>query len=69
MFYLFTFRERGREREREGEKYQCVRETSIWPASQARVLTGNRTSNLLVCRPALNPLSHTSQENIMIKSE
>ena len=26
---LFVFRERGREREREGEKHQCVGETSI----------------------------------------
>ena len=32
-----------------------------WPATQACALTGNRTSDLLVCRPALNPLSHTSQ--------
>ena len=28
-FYLFTFRERGREGEREGEKNRCVRDTSI----------------------------------------
>ena len=26
---VFTFRKRGREGEREGEKYQCERETSI----------------------------------------
>ena len=32
-----------------------------WPATQACVLTGNRTDNPLVHRPALNPLSHTSQ--------
>ena len=30
-------------------------------ATQARALTGNRTSDNLVCRLALNPLSHTSQ--------
>ena len=29
--------------------------------TQACALTGNRTSDLLVCRPALNPPSHTSQ--------
>ena len=29
FIYLFVFRERGREGEREGEKHQCVRETSI----------------------------------------
>ena len=32
-----------------------------WPATQARALTGNRTGDALVCRPELNPLSHTSQ--------
>ena len=32
-----------------------------WPATQARALTGNRTSNPLVRRLALHPLSHTSQ--------
>ena len=30
-----------------------------WP--QAYALTGNRTSDSLVCRLTLNPLSHTSQ--------
>ena len=33
-----------------------------WPATQACALTGNRTGDLLVCRPAHNPLSHTSQD-------
>ena len=28
-FIYFTLRERGREEEREGEKHQCVRDTSI----------------------------------------
>ena len=71
-FYSFTFIERGREREREGEEHQCVRDTSIilplarpqpgtWPATQACALTGNRTRDLLVHRPTLSPLSHTSQ--------
>ena len=32
-----------------------------WPATQACALTRNWTSNLLVCRPALNLLSHTNQ--------
>ena len=27
--YLFIFRERGKEREREGEKHQCVKHLSI----------------------------------------
>ena len=32
-----------------------------WPTNQACALTGNRTSDLLVCWLALNPMSHTSQ--------
>ena len=32
-----------------------------WPTTWACALTGNRTRDHLVCRLALNPLSHTSQ--------
>ena len=32
-----------------------------WTATQPCALTGNRTGDPLVRRPALNPLSHTSQ--------
>ena len=32
-----------------------------WPTTQACALIGNLTGNLSVPRPALNPLSHTSQ--------
>ena len=32
-----------------------------WPATQACALTGNQTGDPLVCRPALQPLSYTSQ--------
>ena len=32
-----------------------------WPATQACALTGNQTSDSLVCRPALSPLNHISQ--------
>ena len=68
-FYLFIFRERAREVEREGEKHRCVRERlplacpqlGTWPATQACALTGNRTRDLLVLRLVLNPLNHTSQ--------
>ena len=45
-FYLFIFREKGREGEREGEKHQCVAASQspapgTWPATQACALTGN----------------------------
>ena len=36
-----------------------------WPETQACALTGNQTGNPLVCRPALNPLSYTSQAKII----
>ena len=77
FIYLFIFvclftRERGREgKEREGEKHWCERETSItclpympwWikPTTQVCALTGNQTSDLLICGASLNPLSHTSE--------
>ena len=67
LFKIYLFLERGREgSEREGEKHQCVvasHEPPIGdlPTTQACALTGNRTCNLLVCRPVLNPLSYTSQ--------
>ena len=63
---LFIFRKGkgGRKRERKNinvwlpPMHPCP---GTWPASQACALTGNGTSNTLVCRPVLNPLSHTSQ--------
>ena len=39
-----------------------------WPTTQACALTGNRTSDPLVHRQVLNPLSHTSQAaNLVLK--
>ena len=40
-----------------------------WPATPACVLTGNRTTDLWVHRPALNPLSPTSQGRFYLFSE
>ena len=48
----------GREREREGEKHQCMAASHVPPAC---ALTGNQTGDPLVHRLALSPLSHTSQ--------
>ena len=65
MFYLFIFRKRGVEGEREGNisVYLPLARPLLgtWPATQACALTGNQTSDPLVHRPALNPLSHTCQ--------
>ena len=74
FIYLFLDRGEGREREkegeREGEKHQRVVALmrsllGNWPATQACALTGNQTCHPLVCRPVLNPLSHTSQGKIL----
>ena len=63
--YLFIFRERGREGERGGVKHQCVFDShpllGTWPATQVCALTGNQTTDPLLCRLALNPLSYICQ--------
>ena len=68
---LFIFREREREGEREGMKHQCVVASctplrGTWPATQACALIRNRTSDPLVCKPLLNPLSYTSQGKLLV---
>ena len=68
-FYLFLERKGGRKRGRETSVCGCLLHTpplGTWPAAQACALTGNQTSDPLLCRPALNPLSHTSQGSIFI---
>ena len=64
-FYLLIFRQRGREEEREGNIYVWLPLMhpllGTWPTTQACALTGNWTLDPLVCRLALNLLSHTSQ--------
>ena len=75
-FYLFIFRKRGREGEREGEKHQCFKRIMNWlprahpqlgtkPTTQFFALTGSQNGNLLVCGMTLNPLSHTGQGEVM----
>ena len=64
--FVYLFLERGEGKEKEGERNINVwlplprPSLGTWPAPKARALTGNRTSNALVGRPMLNPLSHTS---------
>ena len=78
MFYLIrqvsfflSFLDRGEGREKEKERninvwlpLACPL-LGTWPETQACALTGNRTSNPLVHRLALNPLSHTSQDRFL----
>ena len=67
FIYLFIFRQRGKGG-REGNIsvwLPLMRPLlGTWPTTQACALTGNRTGDPLVCRPALNPLGHTSQGTI-----
>ena len=62
LIYLFIFRDRGRKEEREGEKHQLV---ASWTPPTGELASTypdqNQTSNLLVCRLVLNPLSHSRQ--------
>ena len=67
-FHLFIYRQKGREgqeKEKEGniDVWLPLARPPLgtWPTTQARALTGNRTSDPLVRRPALNPLSHTTR--------
>ena len=69
--FIYLFLEREREEEREGEKHHHVVGSRVPPtgdpaATQACALPGNQTSNPLVHRLALNPLSHTIQGFILI---
>ena len=65
--FVYLFLERGERREKEREininawlPLTCPL-LGTWLASWACDITGNRTDDPLVCRPALKPLSHTSQ--------
>ena len=59
------FRERGREGERKEKarerKLLMLPQQGTWPTTQACALTGNGTGDPSICRPAVNPLSHTGQ--------
>ena len=63
--YLFLDRGEGREKEKERNIRVWLPLTlpllGTWPTTQEGALTRDRTSDPLVCRPSINPLSHTSQ--------
>ena len=71
ILFLSLSLERGEGREKGRETSMCERYIDqlplahpllgTWLTTQACALTGNRTSDPLVHRPALNPLNHTSQ--------
>ena len=66
-YFIYSCLERGEGREKDRERninvwlpLACPL-LGTWPATQVCALTGNWTSDPLVLRLALNPLSHTSQ--------
>ena len=65
-YFIYLFLDRGERTEKEKGKNTSVwlplthLPLENWPTTQTCVLTGNRTGDCLVCRSALNPLSHTS---------
>ena len=64
-FYLFLEKGEGWEKEWEKNINVCLPlvppQLGTRPAAQAYALTGNRTSDPLVRKPALSALSHPSQ--------
>ena len=63
--YLFLERGEGRKKERERNMSVWLSLMHLllgtWPTTPACALTGNQAGHPLVLRPALNPLSHSSQ--------
>ena len=61
--FIYLFLERVEKREKNINVWLPLAHPPLgtWPTTQACTLTGNRTSDPLVHRSALNPLSHTSQ--------
>ena len=59
--YLFLNRREEKERGKNINVWLTLARPLLgtWPATQARALTRNRTSDLSVLRPVLRPLSHT----------
>ena len=69
--YVFIFRKRKRGRKRGRETSMCDwyvyrlplarPQLGAWLTTQARARAGNKSGNLPIRKPMLNPLSHTSQ--------
>ena len=68
--FTYLFLERGREGERERNINVWLPnmhpQLETWPGTQACALIGIRTSNPLVHKPTLSPLSHTNQGRFVL---
>ena len=62
FYYFYLLEREGKEKERERNIIVWLSLASpqleTWPATQERALTGNQTSDPLVHRAELNPLSY-----------
>ncbi|KAF6073461.1 hypothetical protein HJG60_009585 [Phyllostomus discolor] len=64
IIYFWREGKGGRKRERNIHVWLPLTSRPLWgtwPTTQACALTGNRTRDPVVCRPALSPLNHSSQ--------
>ena len=59
-FYLFLERGAGKEKEKHRGLPLTHPQLGTWLTAQACALTGNQTSDVLVHRPVLSPMIHTS---------
>ena len=68
FIYLFLERGEGKEKDRERNIHVWLPLMSpllrSWPTTESCALTGNRTSDSLVCRPTLSLQSYTSQGSL-----
>ena len=70
FFNLFLERGEGKEKERETSMCGCLSSAPHWGPglyNPGIAPLGNQTGNHLACRPALNPLSYTSQALLAFK--
>ena len=70
LFLKFIFRGEGREKgtERNIHEWLPILQPlpGTWPMTQACATTENWTSDPLLCRPTLNPLSYISQDHVFL---
>ena len=66
LFFMYFYRAEGRGRNINVWLPLARPLLGTWPPTQACTLTGNQTSDLLVHRLVLSPLSHTNQADILL---
>ena len=73
FIYLFLERGKGKEKERKRNINVWLPHTlpllGTWPATEACALTGNRTGDPLVCRPAQSTEPHQPGQELVFKND